>query len=96
MGLEFDIIPATEEEKSRETIPERYVTELARHKAPSVCLYRRFTGVITAWSDFRLQSFIRKSNRMDFWIKIRSSSCFFFSASASVLQLRRGAQDRFL
>ena len=26
MGLEFDIIPAIEEEKSRETIPERYVT----------------------------------------------------------------------
>ena len=36
MGLEFDIIPATEEEKSRETIPERYVTELARHKAQEV------------------------------------------------------------
>lgn len=36
MGLEFDIIPATGEEKSRETIPERYVTELACHKAKEV------------------------------------------------------------
>ena len=36
MGLEFDIIPAVGEEKSRETIPERYVTELAGHKAKEV------------------------------------------------------------
>lgn len=36
MGLEFDIIPAAGEEKSRETIPERYVTELACHKAQEV------------------------------------------------------------
>ncbi len=36
MGLSFEIIPAAGEEKSTEKNPERYVTELAEHKAEEV------------------------------------------------------------